>query len=927
MGQKLLGTTTLGALLNLEYDVAHYASFSVSLGGDLTVSVTGSTITLDSDVDLNGHSLSCSYLSDVFAGTPKAIQDFIVLTNTGNAADMDGTGTAILFQQYYYDIATPDVANSGKIVVGTETDWTSVAGTQDSYMAFYTALDGVVSEKARITSAGKVAIGSTVPYATLQVVGGDSSAAYLTASLAFGFSNSSQYSHFIHSRHNTPGAAGNALDFYTSDGTAAGVYPTNAVHGMTIENGKVGIGTTAPSSFLDLELTGTAKAITNFVELTNLYNAADMDGTGTGVLFNLYYYDVATPAVWDAGRIVVAAEQDATSTGTTQDSYMSFWTSLDGTNAERFRLGSGWNSSPATLCITGGTGPGTGVNGIHHYFTADVGYISCSQQGGPQRQLNIGATNLYLNVAGGNLHSHLDSNGNYGLGTATFGTSSIRVFNFYSGTAPSTSPADSTQLWGADRGGTAGKAGLHIRSEDGTSHVFSDRVGIGTVVPVCTFQTIGTIRADALSNATGLANLETNNPPLVLNSTSNTGIKLVAGLTNPGYAAYIQGFNSVTPTHRPLILQPFGGYAGIGSSTMVPSSLLDIEQSGTAKAITDLLELTNTYNNADMDGTGTGVLFNLYYYDVATPAVWDAGRIVVAAEQDATSTASTQDSYMAFYTSLDGTNAERVRIGSGGQLGVNTTSPASTLQVNRTWSSLNQALANLPFSVVNPADLTEYIFAGYDSTADLGVLGVQKYGSSIPNFLLFVGGILQTDLTQRSAPSAKYDIVYEGTAKAVTNFLALTNARNAADMDGTGTAILWNQWYYDAATPAVADAGRITCVAETDWTSTASTQDSYIGFETALDGTVAERWRVASTGALSNTAALGTAYLHIKAGTATAGEAPLKFTDGVLLATAEEGAEELDVGTRWMTPISTQREAVVGVGAAQYEAFHVTHSE
>lgn len=84
---------------------------------------------------------------------------------------------------------------------------------------------------------------------------------------------------------------------------------------------------------------------------------------------------------------------------------------------------------------------------------------------------------------------------------------------------------------------------------------------------------------------------------------------------------------------------------------------------------------------------------------------------------------------------------------------------------------------------------------------------------------------------------------------------------------------------------------------------------------------MAERWRIASTGALSNTGALGTAYLHLKAGTATASTAPLKFTDGTLLATAEEGAEELDVGTRWMTPISTQRQAVVGAGAVQYTAY------
>jgi len=52
------------------------------------------------------------------------------------------------------------------------------------------------------------------------------------------------------------------------------------------------------------------------------------------------------------------------------------------------------------------------------------------------------------------------------------------------GTAASANVTDGVQIWSADRGGTAGKAGLYIRSEDGTSHVISDYVGIGTVSPV-----------------------------------------------------------------------------------------------------------------------------------------------------------------------------------------------------------------------------------------------------------------------------------------------------------------------------------------------------------------------------------------------------------------------------------------------------------
>jgi hypothetical protein len=67
-------------------------------------------------------------------------------------------------------------------------------------------------------------------------------------------------------------------------------------------------------------------------------------------------------------------------------------------------------------------------------------------------------------------------------------------------------------------------------------------------------------------------------------------------------------------------------------------------------------------------------------------------------------------------------------------------------------------------------------------------------------------------------------------------------------MDGTGTAILFNQWYYDASTPAVADAGRISVVTETDWTSTASTQDAYMAFGVAENGTITTRLKIESDG-------------------------------------------------------------------------------
>lgn len=100
--------------------------------------------------------------------------------------------------------------------------------------------------------------------------------------------------------------------------------------------------------------------------------------------------------------------------------------------------------------------------------------------------------------------------------------------------------------------------------------------------------------------------------------------------------------------------------------------------------------------------------------------------------------------------------------------------------------------------------------------------------------------------------SSNYVMIYgQGAAKSNLDIFQLTNTINAVDMDGTTTSILFNQYYYDAATPAVADAGKITVGTETDWTSTASTQDGYIALSSVDGGTVTERMRIASSGLVS----------------------------------------------------------------------------
>jgi len=76
---------------------------------------------------------------------------------------------------------------------------------------------------------------------------------YNTSQITFGYAGTSQYPHFIHTLHNAGSGSYNAINFYTSDGTQSGVFPTNGILGLTISNGKIGVGNnTNPSYTLDV---------------------------------------------------------------------------------------------------------------------------------------------------------------------------------------------------------------------------------------------------------------------------------------------------------------------------------------------------------------------------------------------------------------------------------------------------------------------------------------------------------------------------------------------------------------------------------------------------------------------------------------------------------------------------------------------------
>jgi hypothetical protein len=97
-----------------------------------------------------------------------------------------------------------------------------------------------------------------------------------------------------------------------------------------------------------------------------------------------------------------------------------------------------------------------------------------------------------------------------------------------------------------------------------------------------------------------------------------------------------------------------------------------------------LATLMNWDNLELAAGANHGVLINCRFGTDVSQTPINAARIAVAKEQIWTSTATTQDSYMSFSTTLDGTLGEKVRITSSGSVGIGTTSPTTILHINDT---------------------------------------------------------------------------------------------------------------------------------------------------------------------------------------------------------------------------------------------------
>ena len=140
-------------------------------------------------------------------------------------------------------VQTGSGADGGRIIAGREGLYTHPWSNADSFLAFYTALNNADTERMRITSAGKVGIGTTAPSRLFNAYSGSDDTAWIRAT--YGTTTMCEI-----------GAHSAAAYLQSGSGDDIRIAPAGGTKLIVKVDGKIGIGTIAPFRKFHVYATG-----------------------------------------------------------------------------------------------------------------------------------------------------------------------------------------------------------------------------------------------------------------------------------------------------------------------------------------------------------------------------------------------------------------------------------------------------------------------------------------------------------------------------------------------------------------------------------------------------------------------------------------------------------------------------------------------
>ena len=683
----------------------------------------------------------------------------------------------------------------------------------------------------------------------------------------------------------------NYISKFTS-GTAIG-------NSLIYDNGTyVGIGTTSPSQKLDVA--GNININTNGTNiLISSYKGADSDG------YNSFIGGGGQSSIGEGGATYKGANNSAHGFNALYSNTTGFLNSAHGANALRNNTTGESNSAHGALALRNNTiGTQNSAIGVNALYSNTTGNFNSA----------IGANALYSNTTGRSNSAHGESalySNTTGNSNSAHGESAL----YYNTTGESNSAIGVGAL-------LSNTTGNYITA-----------IGVGALLSNTTGNFNSAIGANALySNTTGYHNsaIGVNAGRSITTGNSNTFVGYSAGYHASqlifavnsmalGNEAYTTASNQVVIGNTSITQTLLNGDVGIGTT---PTEALDVDgnvrvnrgASGGIGAILTLsnnIESTNAYTGINFVNVNSANLFRKAGIFFQNEGVGNGDGSIIFAQRSSFSSANATPSDAA------------MTIKSTKNVGIGTTTPTATLHIK----------AGTATAGTSPLKLTSGTLMTTPEAGTLEYLSNQFYirgsdglnvATQVTTPLVIGGTAADSKVTYKSTtgvgtPTGIAHQFVGGTDGATVGLTVLnngfvginkTNPTEALDVVGnlrlnnisTGIGEVGLRISKGIDATAVNRVAKIILGSSAsnlgnNWEIKHASDEAFynngtLSFNHNQGGTFTNRFSIKSSGQVGIGQTTPTATLHIKAGTATAGTAPLKLTSGTVNTTAETGAIE-----------------------------------